>query len=233
MRQTLSAMKVGTDGVILGAWANVDFDKQDISVLDVGTGTGLIALMVAQRGGSARVEAVEVEADAAKEAGYNFGQSPFSERLSVVHQDFQSFAKQRESQGVYYDLIVSNPPYFNGSYKSMDAQRMAARHTELLPTTDLIEGVLRLIEPNSGRFAAIFPFSDAAIFIAKAASMGLYCNRLLEIYPKEGKQPKRMAAEFSRTRVSDVVTEELTILNSEGVYSEGYRRLTYNFYHRF
>lgn len=233
MRQTQSAMKVGTDGVILGSWANVDFKRSDISVLDVGTGTGLIAMMVAQRGRGAMVDAVEVESGAASEAGYNFSMSPFSDRLRVVHQDFQSFAKEQEALGKRYDLIVSNPPYFNGTFKSVDAQRTAARHTELLPTDDLIAGVLKLIKEDGGRFSAIFPYSDAAIFIAKAASSGLYCNRLLEIYPKEGKQPKRIAAEFSRQRTSDVISEELTVLNNAGVYSDHYRRLTSDFYHRF
>ncbi len=233
MRQTLSAMKVGTDGVILGAWADVSSPKEHISVLDVGSGTGLIAMMVAQRNRGAKVDGIEGEQGAAQEAKYNFEQCALGDRLHLYHQDFQSFAQEMEAQNKKYDLIVSNPPYFNGSFKSIDAQRTAARHTELLPTEDLIDGVLRVIEPNAGKFAAIFPYSDAAIFVAKAASKGLYCTRLMEIYPKVGKIPKRMAAEFSLQRRQDVINEELVILDVDGGYSDAYKALTSDFYFRF
>lgn len=226
--QTVSAMKVGTDGVIIGSWAALAGGERRI--LDVGTGTGLIALMIAQRAPQAIVDAVEIESGAATEAAANFEQSPFADRLDVKVIDFQNFSGSCEQK---YDLVISNPPYFNGTYKSIDAQRTAARHSELLPSIDLIEGVLRVIEPVNGRFAAIFPYADAAVFIAKAAGAGLYCSRLLEILPKSGRAPKRMAAEFSMSRTLDVTTEQLTILDDTGEYTDQYRALTRDFYIKF
>lgn len=228
VNQTVSAMKVGTDGVIIGSWVALTGGEQHI--LDVGTGTGLIALMIAQRASQAAVDAVEIDGGAAGEAADNFAQSPFADRLSVKTIDFQCFAGDCLQK---YDLVISNPPYFNGTYKSIDAQRTAARHSELLPSVDLIEGVLKVIEPNAGRFAAIFPYADAAVFIAKAAGAGLYCSRLLEILPKSGRAPKRMAAEFSMCRTLDVTTEQLIILDESGEYTDQYRALTRDFYIKF
>lgn len=231
VHQSRSAMKVGTDGVIIGSWASV-CGAEGSSILDIGSGTGLIALMVAQRNRGSVVDAVELDSGAAADAIYNFARSPFSERLRLYEGDFQSYALECQRVGRRYDLIVSNPPYFNGTYKSIDSQRAAARHTELLPTEDLIDGVCRLLEPTSGCFAAIFPYVDAAIFIARAAAKGLYCTRLLEVYAKEGREAKRMAAEFSTVRTNDVVSERLVILGPSG-YSDQYKNLTSDFYIRF
>lgn len=231
VNQAVSAMKVGTDGVILGSWAALTGTERNI--LDVGTGTGLVAMMVAQRAPGAVVEAVEIDSGAAREAAENFAGSPFADRLSVRSIDFQSFARDRAASQPKFDLIVSNPPYFNGTYKSIDVQRTAARHTELLPSIDLIEGVLRVIDPVVGRFSAIFPYSDAAVFIAKAAGAGLYCSRLLEILPKQSRSAKRMAAEFSVVRPAEVVTEQLIVLNEDGGYTDQFKALTGAFYLKF
>ncbi len=228
VRQSRSAMKVGTDGIILGSWAHVEAGR--LKILDVGTGTGLIALMLAQRSELSEVEAVEIDSEAAQEAADNFAASPFSERLRVCNMSFQEFAAAR---GEKYDLIVSNPPYFNGTYKSIDAQRTAARHKELLPSSDLIDGVKSLLSEDGGRFVAIFPYSDAAVFIAKAASSGLYCNRLMEVLPIEGKRPIRIVAEFSMVNSGEVTPERLVITLSHNVYTEDYKSLTRDFYLRF
>lgn len=227
IRQRLSAMKVGTDGVILGAWAALDSSTKKI--LDVGTGTGLIAMMIAQRAPEALVDAVEIDREAASEARENFERCPFSDRMQLYNSAFQSFA---DECGERYDLIVSNPPYFNGTYKSVDAQRTAARHRELLPTDDLIEGVLKLLN-DSGRFVAIFPYSDAAVFIAKAAARGLYCSKIMEIHPKSGRAAIRMAAEFSLAPTANTLRKSLVILDEAGVYTSDYRDLTIDFYLRF
>ncbi len=227
VRQANSAMKVGTDGVVLGAWARCEGVHR---VLDVGAGTGLISLMIAQRNGSVTIDAVEIDSAAAAEAEYNFQQSPYGSRLTCYNTDFQSFARTSPRR---YDLIVSNPPYFDGSYTSGDAQRTAARHTELLSFDDLIEGVLQLLEPCGGRFAAIFPYSQAAIFIAKAASYGLYCSELLNIYGRVGRPQKRMAGVFSMERGADIRTEDLVVMGDGGDYTEEFRALTRDFYVRF
>ncbi len=228
VQQRRSAMKVGTDGVILGSWASCYAPTPRI--LDVGTGTGLIALMIAQRLPTAKIDAVEIDIEATYEAADNFRASPFSDRLRAINIDFQSFA---QSTSTKYDLIVSNPPYFDGTYKSDDTQRTAARHKELLPTGELIDGVLRVIEPNNGRFIAIFPYTDGTIFIAHAANSGLYCHRMLEIVPKPDKGAKRLIAEFALTRCLEPSSQRLTVLSSEGDYSKEYRELTGDFYIRF
>lgn len=228
VHQSLSAMKVGTDGVLLGAWARID--DADRRILDVGTGTGLVALMVAQRSSAnAMVTAVEIESAAAGEAAANVAISPWRDKIRVENIDFQTFATQAVEP---YDLVVSNPPYFNGTYKSKVIERTAARHSELLNSDDLICGVKRILNPDSGRFVAIFPYENATVFIAKAASAGLFCNRVLEIYPKPSAPVKRMAAEFSfAKRLSS--SERLTILDSEGRYTPDFQDLTIDFYLKF
>lgn len=229
--QTRSAMKVGTDGVLLGAWVSLIGTER--LVLDVGTGTGLIALMIAQRSTSrAGIEGVEIEQAAAYEAAQNAKNSPWSNRLSIENVDFQSFAASKTERDQLYDLVVSNPPYFNGSYKSQIVERTAARHSELLNSDDLISGVVSVLNPDGGRFAAIFPYQNAAIFIAKAASSGLFCNRIMEIYSKPSSGIKRIMAEFSFSKRL-LVSEKLTILDSSGEYSDQFRALTREFYLKF
>ncbi len=228
VRQGNCAMKVGTDGIILGSWARIGDDCSRI--LDVGTGTGLVALMLAQRCDGALIDAVEIDQSACTEAAQNFAASPFGGRMQVFHSDFQTFSRLRREK---YNLIVSNPPYFNGTYKSENAQRMAARHMELLPSDDLIEGVLRVIEPSCGRFVAIFPYTDAAVFIAKAAARGLYCNRILEVYPRAERSAKRFVGEFSMHSTSELITERLVISEEDSTYTEDYKGLTRDFYLRF
>lgn len=219
-------MKVGTDGVLLGAWFGVTGDER--RVLDVGTGTGLVALMAAQRMVWVdRVDAVEIEAAAAAEAALNARNSPWGDRIMVHCVDFQGYSQQ---EGVgKYDLVVSNPPYFNGSTKASGLERTAARHAEWLNSDDLIAGVCRVLEPERGRFAAIFPYENAAIFVAKAASAGLFCNRLMEVYSKPGSGIKRLMAEFSFSKRL-MATERLVIADEGGAYSAAHRALTGDFY---
>lgn len=231
IRQQFSAMKVGTDGVLLGSW--VDLSGDESSILDIGAGTGLIAIMMAQRSASgAMIRAVEIEAAAASEASLNAQLSPWADRIEVDNIDFQSFATRSQQEGRSFDLIVSNPPYFNGSYKSCVIERTAARHSELLNSDDLLSGVVQVLDRDRGRFAAIFPYQNAAIFIAKAASVGLFCNRIMEIYSKPSSGIKRIMAEFSFAKHL-LCTEQLTILDCDGQYSEQFRSLTIDFYLKF
>lgn len=219
-------MKVGTDGVLLGSWFGVVGDER--RVLDVGTGTGLVALMAAQRMAWVdRVDAVEIEGSAAGEAAQNAKNSPWGDRMVVHCVDFQSYSQIEGLEK--YDLVVSNPPYFNGSYKASGLERTAARHAELLNSNDLIAGVCRVLRPDGGRFAAIFPYENAAVFVAKAASAGLFCNRLMEVYSKPGSGVRRMMAEFSFFKRL-LVTERLVISDEGGAYSADFRALTKDFY---
>ena len=234
VRQAQSAMKVGTDGVLLGAWVRTGEGEKRI--LDVGAGTGLIALMMAQRSPNAEIDAVEMEPGAAAEAQENAAVSPWKERITVHCRRFQDFAREQAAEGEKYDLIVSNPPYFIHSVDYLETgpkSRVAARHAQALPYGDLIEGIVMLLA-SEGRFAGIFPYEEAGVFIAKAATRGLYCKRMADIYPKPGKKIKRVAAEFSFVR-GEPLWEELTIENGGGNYdfTNQYRELTKDFYLKF
>lgn len=227
IQQKFSAMKVGTDGILLGAWAEVNGSEQNI--LDVGSGTGLIALMLAQRNKKANVTAVEIEPLAANEALGNVQNSPWNDRVEIKQISFQEFAHNTTQK---FDLIVSNPPYFNGTYKSLLVERTAARHVELLNHEDLIDGVVKLLEPVNGRFAAIFPYEVGAVFIAKAAAEKLYCYRITNIYPKEGHMIKRILAQFSLVRSDKVEQNSLAIESANG-YTNAFKDLTGDFYIKF
>ena len=227
IQQKLSAMKVGTDGLLLGSWAHVDGCERN--VLDIGAGTGLLALMLAQRTPNANIIAVEIEPLAAQEAAENAAKSPWADRVAVQQISFQEFAQNTDAK---FDLIVSNPPYFNGTYKSTDTERMAARHVELLDSDDLIDGVVKLLDPMIGRFNAIFPYEVGAVFIAKAAAKNLFCHKITNIYPKEGGYIKRVLAQFTLFRCDKVEQNSLAIENDNG-YTNAFKELTGDFYIKF
>ncbi len=225
-------MKVGTDGVLLGAWVRLTGAERQ--VLDIGTGTGVIALMLAQRtdGFSAkpRIDAVEVETQAAGEARGNFGHTPWSDRLGVTCGPVQEFGIETEGR---YELIVSNPPYFMESLKPPGEGRTMARHTELLPYDQLIRAVSRLLDVQSGRFAAIFPTAEFARFAQMAQAAGLRCIKRLEVRGRAGKAIKRIAGEFAlRPLEGECVVETLCIEDQAGFTAE-YRNLTRDFYLKF
>lgn len=247
--QERAAMKVGTDGVLLGAWA-AGAGGELRRVLDIGTGTGVIALMLAQRTAAdtapCAIDAVEVDPAAADEAAGNFAASPWGDRLRAHTDSIQRYAADYAS-GEKYDLIVSNPPYFlagtdfrrgfdtSASASQPSAARVAARHAEMLPYDDLIETVTTLLQPDRGRFAAIFPYRESGIFIAKAAARGLFVHRLLEIHGAPRKPVKRVAVEcsLSRSPRETITRETLCIEDGQGNFTEAYRLLTRDFYLKF
>lgn len=219
-------MKVGVDGVMLGAWANCANAK---NILDVGTGTGLIALMLAQRNPFAIIDAVEIDADACGQAGQNFADSAWKNRLQIFCKSFQQFANETTQK---YDLIVSNPPYFIASLQSPDVQRTAARHAALLSQDDLIAGVDKILSPD-GKFVAIFPYVEANVFIVKAAAKNIFCNKKMNVKPNAQKPVKRIMLEFSRDKQT---LSEGTIcieMGTRNVYTEEYKQLTRDFYLKF
>lgn len=219
------AMKVGTDGVLLGAWCSCEGHR---NILDVGCGSGVIATMVAQREEEAIITGVEMDIDAAEQSRINFLRSPWSDRLHIENQTFQMFADNKRE----FDLIVSNPPYFIESLKSDNEPRMAARHTEQLSQEDLLEGVIKLLAKD-GVFSAIFPYTEANIFVAKAALSGLYCIRRMDVRGRREKPIKRVLLEFSRVK-GEVQNEELIIEEgARGEYSSKYVELTKDFYIKF
>ena len=215
-----TAMKVGTDGVLLGAWCPVTGTRR---VLDVGTGCGVIALMVAQRNSEAVVDAIDIDQGAIEEATVNFTNSPWSDRLTARLEDFNDMADRE-----HYDLIVSNPPYFTDSLLSPDAIRTLARHTGSLSYQQLIEGAVRRLSPD-GMLALISPTDAESTIIEAAAMASLPVRQLTRVIPVEGAAPKRTLWLLSR-RAIPYHENSLTIAHSDGSFTSEYIALTRDFY---
>lgn len=213
------AMKVGTDGVLLGAWSRV---QQVDSVLDIGTGSGLVALMLAQRS-SAHITALEIDENAAAQAAENVLNSPWSNRISVCACDFLSYHSTAR-----FDLIVSNPPYFEHSLPSPDLHRTNARHTQCLNYESLLQHSARLLSPE-GRICLILPFDKFALVEALAIRNQLFLTRTCIVRPTPDREPKRLLVEFSTVEIP-LQVEELVIELTRHRYSDEYIALTKDFY---
>jgi tRNA1Val (adenine37-N6)-methyltransferase len=225
--QDQCTMKVGTDGVLLGAWADVADAKM---LLDIGTGTGLIAIMLAQRTQNTEgviVHAVEIDIAAANQAKENMEISPFSERLGSVNDSIQSFAK---SVIHHYDLIVSNPPFFTGGTFSSNQDKTNVRHTVKLSHGDLLQATRSLLAKN-GKFCVILPLLEGLRFIDIARTYGFYCTQKTEVYTLADKAVERLLLQFE-LHEKPTVYETLTMLNSQkrNDYTEAYKELTKDFY---
>ncbi|MDR3367077.1 MAG: methyltransferase [Prevotellaceae bacterium] len=228
IRQSCCSMKVGTDGVLLGAWVSVNAGQAQ-RMLDVGCGTGLIAIMLAQRAPLAQVDAVEVEEMAYRQALQNAIDSGWKSRLRFVHGDFNALAQCSTTR---YDLIVSNPPYFKRSLLSPNEKRNAARHANELTHEDLIRGSACLLAER-GRLAVVLPYVEGNVFIALAADAGLYCARKLNVATKKGKPVKRLLMEFAQEK-GKLDEQNLFIEDSlPSSYTDDYKRLTKDFYLKF
>ena len=214
-------MKVGIDGVLLGAWTQVE-DAQNI--LDVGTGTGLISLMLAQRS-NAIITGIDIESGAIDQAKENVANSPWSHRINILGQSFQDFTK---TTNLLFDLIVSNPPYFINSLKAPLESRSTARHTDSLTHAELIENAMRILTPT-GRICLILPVNEGVECIRFAESKGLFCSKRVNVYPKRDGEVKRLLLEFkmqkSETEISDLVVEE-----SRHQYSAEFINLAKDYY---
>ena len=216
------AMKVGTDGVLLGAWAACDGAKR---ILDIGTGTGLIALMLAQRNAEAQIHAVEIDETATRRARANFDISPWTERLEV-----EQTAVQHYSPSEKFDLIISNPPYFVGSLQCPDAKRTTARHTHDLTFEELDNAVARLLADN-GKFALILPITEFENYLTLTQ---LHLVRRCDVHPVEGGVVKRVMAEFAKQSTAEIEQENIAIERGKrGDYTDEYRTLTKEFYLKF
>jgi tRNA1Val (adenine37-N6)-methyltransferase len=222
VEQEKSAMKVGTDGVLLGAWAC----KNGKSILDVGTGTGLIALMLAQRFEDAEITAIDIDKHAAEQAYENVCNSPWSDRISVECADFNIFRKE---QAGCYDHIISNPPYFKQSLKSNSRSRSLARHDMLLTHDMLIVESVRLLN-DGGCLSVVLPYVEGSVFIALAATKGLYCTRKTNVYSKPDSEIRRLLLEFRKVKQN--LVEDSLVIEEKGrhSYSKEYLELTGPFY---
>lgn len=227
IEQSGSAMKVGTDGVLLGAWTDVSSAK---SILDIGTGSGLIAIMLAQRTNShVNIDAIEIEGLAYQQAVDNFENCKWKSRINAYHTSFQEFVKVKAKK---YGAIVSNPPFFVNGLKAKEDSRTKARHADHLPFEELIEGAKKLLNPN-GTLSVVLPVEEGEYFLRLARLNGFYLSRKCSVLPNPGKPVKRFLMEFSLQKCETIKTELIVENGQRHVYSPGYIELTKEFYMKF
>jgi tRNA1Val (adenine37-N6)-methyltransferase len=221
VKQDKTAMKVGIDSVLLGSWLAVNGSEKN--VLDIGTGTGLLALMIAQRVPDARITACEIDETACDQASENISSSAWNERITVINADIRTFTPSPRN----FDLIICNPPYFEKSLKSHDSKRNFARHNDSLPLSDLIDCVHRLLN-NDGRFAIIVPHDRVGTVIELAGEKNLFPLRRLNVKPTDSKPVNRVIMELGYTfRPSEEMS--LTVRTGNN-YSDDYKTITKDFY---
>lgn len=223
IKQDKTAMKVGTDGVLLGAWVNIQ--SNTFSILDIGAGTGLIALMLAQKSDAELIDAVELNNEAYEQTVTNFEESAWGDRLFCYHASLQEFAEEIDDT---YDLIVSNPPFYTSTYKNPQEDRAMARHTETLSYRDLLKSVSKLLSEN-GSCAFIIPYLEVANFIKIAAEFKLFPNRITNVKGTETSEIKRSLLQLSFEE-TPIEKNELTIEIERHKYTEAYKNLVKEFY---
>ena len=217
---------------VCGAQNGADAETKKVGrVLDIGSGTGVIALMVAQRTSNAQIDAVEPDSGSCEDALRNFAESPWADRLHLHGVTLQEYVSCY-AEKVQYDLIVSNPPYFVDSLKAPDPVRNAVRHAVSLPFEELLDGVKTLLAEH-GRFAVILPVTEGVLLEKLALERSLHCVRKCLVQTKPGVPPKRVMMEFGRKSVS--LHSGLLIMETERhqEFTEEYRRLTRDFYLKF
>ena len=222
VRQEHCAMKVGTDGTLLGAWAQAS--ESACHILDIGTGTGLIALMMAQRYPQAFVTAIDIDDGAVRQAKENASASPFADRISVVKADALTFDATEK-----YDSIVCNPPFFEDSLICPDPQRTEARHTVSLGYRQLMETAFRLLKED-GRFSVIIPSDCRERLEGEAHLRGFFISRFCSVQTTPSKAPKRYMIEFTKRPVNEIDTNNGILESSPQIRSDWYRELTQDFY---
>jgi tRNA1Val (adenine37-N6)-methyltransferase len=222
--QDKSAFRVGTDGVLLGAAAEVSDKKM---ILDIGCGTGLISIMLAQRS-QASIVSIEPDEESFKQAVENVRICKWNKRITVLNTDLQSY----DPGGIKFDLIVSNPPYFSDSLKNPDPRKSAARHNDNLTSQELLEHVAMLLEKN-GCFQVIMPYVEGNVLVAEAQQFGLYCIDILKIRPLPTSEVRRLILTFSAERMK--ATERFLTIEkgARHQFTDEYISLTKDFYLKF
>lgn len=223
VNQNRCAMKIGTDSVLLGAWASIE--KQPFSILDIGSGTGVLALMLAQRSSAEVIDALEIDASAFEQCVENFENSPWADRLFCYHASLKEFVTEIDDK---YNLIVSNPPFYSEDYKTENTQRDLARFSEALPFNHLLESASKLLSQD-GLFSVIIPFKEEEPFKALASKVTLFPSRILHVKGSSTSETKRSLLEFSFHKTKTDITE-LTIETARHQYTTDYINLTKDFY---
>lgn len=224
VNQDRCAMKVGTDGVLLGAWTPIE--HRPFSVLDIGSGTGILALMLAQRSSSEQIDAIEIDEEAFEQCVENFENSPWSDRLYCYHAGLDEFMEEPEDE---YDLIVSNPPFYSEDYKTESEQRDLARFQDALPFEDLIEAASLLLS-ESGIFSVIIPYKEESRFIGLAKEYNLFPFKITRVKGTPTTEIKRSLLAFSFAEKTNFPIDELIIETARHQYTDYYIDLTKEFY---
>ena len=224
IQQDRCAMKIGTDGVLLGAWCPID--NNPFSVLDIGAGTGILSLMLAQRSNAEQIDALEIEEDAYEQCVENFEASPWRDRLFCFHAGLDEFIDEPEDE---YDIIISNPPFYSEDYKTENSQRDLARFQDALPFEDLVEAADLLLSEN-GIFAVIIPFKEEERFIDLCAEVELFPVKVTRVKGSHNTPIVRSLLAFKRYELSVLTADELVIDISRHEYTDEYIELTKDFY---
>lgn len=224
VRQEHAAMKVGTDGVLLGAWTSVP--EPGGRVLDVGTGTGLIALMIAQRTTGVHIDAIDIDTSATVQAHENFQNSPWKDCLSSIHSSLRSFAASHQHS---YELVVCNPPFFSNSLKTSSKEKNLAKHDDSLALDELFTDAVTLSK-KTALFSLILPAEKEPIALRLASEHHMNCCRKTWVIPSQGKPPKRVLLEFSYSPGNCKENSLLIETGTRHEYSEEYKQLTEDFY---
>lgn len=225
IQQNQSAMKVGTDSIVLGSWIAID---EENSILDIGTGTGILALMLAQRSEAQTIDAVEISAIVFEEAVANFENSSWANRLFCYHTSIQNFAEEVDDK---YDLIIANPPYFDPTFFNDNQDKRIARQTFELSHHDLLKATDKLMSEN-GSCAFVIPYEIETYFMNIATEMGLFPFRILHTKDTDSAPIKRSYIHFKR-KMETCETHVLVLKNSDKSYSDAFRTLTKDFYRDF
>ena len=224
VNQDQCAMKIGTDGVLLGAWTPIE--NQPNAILDIGTGTGIIALMLAQRSDAQQIDALEIDENAYEQAVDNFENSPWSDRLFCFHAGLDEFVEEPEEE---YDLIISNPPFYTDDFRSENEQRDLARFQEAMPFEDLVEAAALLLS-ETGVFSVIIPFKEEEKFIALANEYDLFPIKITRVKGTPTSEIKRSLLAFRKYELPVLMADELVIETARHQYTPEYIALTQDFY---
>jgi tRNA1Val (adenine37-N6)-methyltransferase len=207
-------MKVGTDAMLLGVWADVENVK---SILDIGTGCGIIGLLLAARS-RAEITAIDIDVDSIAEAQENFKLSPFSDRINAIHIDLNDFSLNPIQ---LFDLIVSNPPFFINDLRPDDEKRKKARHSDYLTYKQLCEKVYKLLSMK-GRFCVVLPYEESRKFVEVAKKNSLFPKKQFVIFPRKGMLPNRVNIEFTKEPANETCSEKFSIRNSKDEFTKQY-----------
>lgn len=223
VNQDKCAMKIGTDSVLLGAWTSIN--HRPFSVLDIGAGTGVLGLMIAQRSNAQNIEAIEIDGNAYEQCSENFENSPWADRLFCYHASLIEFTEEIEDK---FDLIICNPPFYSEDYKTENKARDLARFNDAMPFEHLIYAAVNLLSKD-GIISVVIPHKEEPSFVDLASKVGLFPNRMLRVKGNPDSDIKRSLLEFSFNEL-EVQTSELIIETARHQYTEDYINLTKDFY---